>query len=309
MRMEEKMAKNSNSENIMIRDYEIEVFNNLERDDEFLNYLNRNKDKKLLLDYNFPESIRKKTYGGKTEAVLDYLEEISFIIPEKEEDLFLKNVNQVASIAFYYLKDGISYLDIVQEGNLGLLKAIDKFKNSGFSNFNDYKNYWVIREMILYIKKIITDIQYEFESFFKDKKENFNRGHHECSDDDLYEENDNMDSLEIVDENNIGLKKIDREEINREKIDIEEINREKINIEEIELKEKKLKEKLNFFTSENRLTNREIEILKYYFGFGKEKRYSMYEIEKEMGLSSGQGEYLFKQAMIILSDLDGRVVI
>ncbi|MDR3259327.1 MAG: sigma-70 family RNA polymerase sigma factor [Fusobacteriaceae bacterium] len=268
------MAKNLNPENIMVRDYEIDVFNDLESHDAFLNYLNRNKEKKLLLDYKLLEPTQKRIYSRQTEAVLDYLEEISLIIPETEQDLFLKNISQVASIAFYYLKDGISYLDIVQEGNLGLLNAIDNFKNSGFSNFNDYKNYWIIREMILFIKKRITDIQYEFESFFKEKYAEFSGD--DFHEDDFHEdeEKDILESLEIIDK-----------------------------------KEIKLKEKLDFFSSENRLTKREIEILKYYFGFEKEKRYSMYEIEKEMGLSSGEGEHLFKQALMILSDLDGRVVI
>ena len=56
------------------------------------------------------------------ESVIDYLEEIASITPNENpegEDFIVQNLPLVASIAFNYLREGVAYLDVVQEGTVG----------------------------------------------------------------------------------------------------------------------------------------------------------------------------------------------
>ena len=67
-------------------------------------------------------------------------------------------------------------------------------------------------------------------------------------------------------------------------------------------------EKLTEFSSlKNRLSSRQIEVLNYYFGFGAERRFSIFEIEEKLGIEKGKGEIIFEQALLILSTMEGKM--
>lgn len=67
-------------------------------------------------------------------------------------------------------------------------------------------------------------------------------------------------------------------------------------------------EKLTEFSSlKNRLSSRQIEVLNYYFGFGVERRFSIFEIEEKLGIEKGKGEIIFEQALLILSTMEGKM--
>lgn len=63
--------------------------------------------------------------------------------PAAKEKLINSNLKLVVSIAKKFQGNGISFLDLIQEGNIGLIAAIDKFDNSLGYRFSTYAYYWI----------------------------------------------------------------------------------------------------------------------------------------------------------------------
>ena len=60
-----------------------------------------------------------------------------------KNDLINHNLRLVVSIAKRYMGRGLALLDLIQEGNMGLIKAVDKYDvNKGFK-FSTYATYWI----------------------------------------------------------------------------------------------------------------------------------------------------------------------
>lgn len=60
-----------------------------------------------------------------------------------KEKLINSNLKLVVSIAKKFQGNGISFLDLIQEGNMGLIAAIDKFDTSLGYRFSTYAYYWI----------------------------------------------------------------------------------------------------------------------------------------------------------------------
>lgn len=62
---------------------------------------------------------------------------------EAKDKLIQANLRLVVSIAGHYNNRGMLYLDLIQEGNMGLIKAADKFDYSKGFKFSTYATWWI----------------------------------------------------------------------------------------------------------------------------------------------------------------------
>jgi len=67
---------------------------------------------------------------------------------ETKQALVEGNLRLVVSIAKKYLNYGMPFLDLVQEGNLGLVRAVEKFEYERGHRFSTYATYWVRQAVV-----------------------------------------------------------------------------------------------------------------------------------------------------------------
>ena len=112
---------------------------NINIDDPVKLYLKEIGAVKLLTaeeEVTLAKSVEKGTFENPTDK-------------EKEEAVLAKkalsdaNLRLVVSIAKKYLGRGLPFLDLIQEGNLGLLKAVDKFDYTKGYKFSTYATWWI----------------------------------------------------------------------------------------------------------------------------------------------------------------------
>ncbi|MDW8351276.1 MAG: sigma-70 family RNA polymerase sigma factor [Anaerolineae bacterium] len=73
----------------------------------------------------------------------DHLREVQLRAEEAKSALTRANLRLVVSIAKRYIGRGISFMDLIQEGNMGLLRAIEKFNAWRGFKFSTYATWWI----------------------------------------------------------------------------------------------------------------------------------------------------------------------
>ena len=114
-------------EEIKLEDIDVNNFDGVNVEDPVRMYL-REIGKIPLLNYEEELELAKKVLEGDEEA---------------KQKLAESNLRLVVSIAKKYVGRGMLFLDLIQEGNMGLIKAVEKFDYTKGYKFSTYATWWI----------------------------------------------------------------------------------------------------------------------------------------------------------------------
>ena len=135
-----KTEYQDDAEFIELEDDDIEeprTFNSISNDDDILQMYLKDIGKVKLLNSKEEKALGRQIKEGKKSQA-----EIA------KRKLVQANLRLVVSIAKKYIGQGVLFMDLVQEGSLGLIKAAEKFDYSKNFKFSTYATWWIKQTII-----------------------------------------------------------------------------------------------------------------------------------------------------------------
>jgi RNA polymerase sigma factor (sigma-70 family) len=297
---------------------------------------NEEKDFQALIDFIFKQGIEvresEEEYeesvgdGYYSEEILEqYFHDISLYTPiprEEEKEIVKKaqagdedardmlvtsNLKLVAKIAMKYSKAGVNYIDLIQDGTIGLIAAIDKYDLSKGHSFTSYSVWWIKREIINSIANRINAIKIPSYVYLMNKKIRI-------FEDKFIEKNNKKPSYQEIAEG-LDLSQDDVEKMKEASeigvggfADGNEPDQGDFNtVDEIDRELDLLEERSKISNLMRKISPEEQKVVEMYYGLDDNNRLTFREISEKIGLSVEKVKFLKERAILKLKCANERM--